>query len=157
MSVEQENKKIVRRFFEEFWNERKLEIAEEIFAPGAVTHQLQSGAETAGVPRGGKAVREHAGEWLRAFPDLRFTVERMIAEGDLVVTYATMRGTHAENWLGIPAGGKRVGITMAVTHRIDGGKITADWVLVESLGFFQQLGLLPPTEEFMSDGAQQLK
>ncbi|MDQ3800085.1 MAG: ester cyclase [Acidobacteriota bacterium] len=150
MSVEQENKKIVRRFFEEFWNERRLEVAEEIFAPGCVTHQLQSGAEAVGVPRGGEAVKEHAAEWLKSFPDLRFTVEQTIAEGDRVVTYATMRGTHAESWFGIPASGKNVRIRMSVIHQIVDGKITADWVLVESLGFFQQLGLLPPTPEIMS-------
>jgi steroid delta-isomerase-like uncharacterized protein len=150
MSVEQENKKIVRRFFEEFWNERRLEVAEEIFAPECVTHQLQSGAEATAVPRGGAAVREHAAEWLKSFPDLRFTVEQMIAEGDRVVTQATMHGTHAESWLGIPASGRRVGIRMSVIHQITGEKITADWVLVESLGFFQQLGLLPPTPEIMS-------
>jgi steroid delta-isomerase-like uncharacterized protein len=149
MSVEQ-NKKIVRRFFEELWNERKLEIADEIFAPECVTRQLQSGAEAVAAPRDAEAVKRHVGEWLKSFPDLRFTVEQMTAEGDLVVTSATMRGTHSEIWHGIPATGKPVSIRMTVTHKIARQKIVADWVLIEALGFFQQLGLLPATEEIMS-------
>jgi predicted ester cyclase len=153
MSVEQ-NKKIVRRFFEELWNERKLETADEIFAPGCVTHQLQSGAEAVAVPRDAEAMKQHIGEWLGAFPDLRFTIERMIAEGDFVITYATMRGTHAGNWHGISATGKQVGIRMAVTHQIANQKITADWVLIEALGFFQQLGLLPSTQEIMLNASR---
>jgi ketosteroid isomerase-like protein len=150
MSVEQ-NKKIVRRFFEELWNARRLEVADEIFAPGCVTHQLQSGAEAVAVARGGEAIKQHVGEWLGAFPDLRFTVEQMLAEDDRVTTFATMRGTHTGNWHGIAATGKRVSIRMSVIHRIANQKIAADWVLIEALGFFQQLGLLPPTEEIMSN------
>ncbi|HEX9961987.1 MAG TPA: ester cyclase [Pyrinomonadaceae bacterium] len=149
MSVER-NKKIVRRFFEELWNERRLEIADEIFAPECVTHQLQSGAEAVAAPRRAEAVKQHVGEWLKSFPDLRFTVEQMTAEADFVVTSATMRGTHNETWHGIPATGKQVSIRMTVTHRIARQKIVADWVLIEALGFFQQLGSLPATEEIMS-------
>ncbi|HEX8247594.1 MAG TPA: ester cyclase, partial [Pyrinomonadaceae bacterium] len=133
---------------------RKLETAAEIFAPDCVTHQLQSGAETIAVPRSAEAVKEHVGEWLGAFPDLHFTVERMVAENDLVITYATMHGTHTGNWRGVRATGKRVGIRMTVAHRIADEKIAADWVLVEGLGFFQQLGLLAPTEEIMSNSRE---
>lgn len=153
MSIER-NKKIVRRFYEELWNERKLATADEIFAPGCVTHQLESGAPTVAAPRSAEAIKEHIGEWLGAFPDLHFTVERMIAENDLVITYATMHGTHTGNWHGIPATGKRVGIRMTAAHRIADEKIAADWVLVERLGFFQQLGLLPPIEEIMSSSPE---
>ena len=153
MSIEQ-NKKIVRRFFEELWNARNLAAADEIFAPGCVTHQLQSGAETVSTPRDAEAIKRHINEWLEAFPDLQFTVERMIAEGDLVISFATMSGTHAGNWHGIAGSGKEISIRMTVAHRIAHEKITADWVLVESLGFFQQLGLLPPVEEIMSGASE---
>jgi predicted ester cyclase len=64
-----------------------------------------------------------------------------------------MRGTHDGNWLGVPATDRRVTVRMSVIHRIADGKIAEDWVLVEALGFFQQLGLLPPTEEFISNAA----
>lgn len=153
MSLEQ-NKTIARRFFEELWNERKLETADEIFASDCVTHQLQSGAEIAAVPRNAEAIKEHIGEWLRGFPDLHFTVEEMIAENDRVVTCAVMRGTHAGIWHGIPATGKEISIRMTVTHQVVSRKIVADWVLIEALGFFQQLGFLPTTQEIMSSAIE---
>ncbi|MDQ3063298.1 MAG: ester cyclase [Acidobacteriota bacterium] len=152
MSIDQ-NKTLVLRFFEELWNRRKLEVADEIFAPDCVTHQLQSGVEIIAVPRNAEAVKEHIGEWLKGFPDLNFTVEQMLAENDRVVTYATMRGTHTGVWNGISDTGKEVSIRMMIIHQIVNQKIAADWVLVESLGFFQQLGFLPTTQEIMSNAA----
>jgi len=153
MSTEQ-NKNIVRRFFEELWNARNFAAADEIFAPDCVTHQLQSGAEVIAAARNAEAIKEHIGEWLVGFPDLHFTVGQMIAEGDLVVTYAAMHGTHTGIWNGVSPSGREINIRMTVTHRIVNQKIVADWVLVESLGFFQQLGLLPSTQEIMSNNSK---
>ena len=75
----------------------------------------------------------------------------MVAEGDKVSTLLVMEGTHTGQWLGIPPNGKRINIRMMVIHRIQNGKIIEDWVLVESLGFFQQLGILPPTMDFLHE------
>ena len=148
-----ENKIIVRRFFEELWNERKLEVADEIFAGDCITHQLQSGKDAPAARRNAEAVKEHINEWLTGFPDLRFTVEQMIAEADEVVSQAVMRGTHAGIWHGIPPTGKSVSIRMTVRHRVANKKIVEDWVLVESYGFFEQLGLALPAPEIIARAA----
>ena len=145
MSIET-NEIVVRRFYEELWNQRRLSVADDIFADNCITHQLQSGGETAGAPRGPEEVKQHVREWLSAFPDLVFEVEEMVAQGDLVVSRSVARGSHQGTWSGIKPTGKAIEIRMAVTHRIVGGKIVEDWVLVEALGFFQQLGLVQPTE-----------
>jgi len=152
MSAEM-NKAIVTRFYEELWNNRIISVADEIFAADCVTHQLQSGAETAGVSRSPEAVKRHVGEWLDAFPDLRFSVEQMIAEADHVVSQSVMHGTHTGTWHGITPTGKKISIRMFVVHKIVNGKIAADWVLVEALGFFQQLELVPSTQEILSKAA----
>src|SRR5919106_4785825 len=136
MSLEQ-NKAVVLRFYEELWNARTLSVADEIFAADCVTHQLQSGAAPEGTPRNPEAVKHHVAEWLAGFPDLRFSVEQMLAEGDLVMTRSTMHGTHTGSWLGIGPTGKQVSIRMFVVHRIVNAKIAEDWVLVEALGFLQ--------------------
>ena len=149
MSIE-ENKAIVWRFYEELWNSRKLNVADEIFAPDCVTHQLHSGEVSIGAPRGPEAVKHHVSEWLATFPDLRFVVEQIIAEGDRVVSHCVMRGTHQAAWFGIAPTGKEIEIRLIVTHRIVKRKIVEDWVLVETLGFFQQLLLLPKTEEILA-------
>ena len=148
MSVE-ENKAVVTRFYEELWNNRDLNLADEIIAPDCVTHQLHSGAISVGVPRGPEAVKHHVREWLASFPDLRFEVDQMVAEEDRVVSQSVMYGTHKGTWLGIAATNREVSIRMMVIQRIENGKIVEDWVLVEALGFFQGLGLLPPTAEIL--------
>jgi predicted ester cyclase len=78
----------------------------------------------------------------------------MIAEPDRVVSQLVMEGTHQGTWMGISPTGKRLHIRMITIHRIANGKIAEDWVLVESLGFFQQLGVLPGTAELIRNFAQ---
>jgi len=147
MSREQENKSVVRRFIEELWNGRNLSVAHEIFATECVTHQLSSGSEISTAPRDPATLKNHVKDWLYAFPDLHFEIEQTIAAGDRVVSQLVMRGTHKNAWSGIPATHKHVSIRMVTIHRIEGGRIVEDWVMVESLGFFQQLGLVPSMNE----------
>lgn len=145
---------IVRRFVEELWNARRLEVADEIFADDCVTHQLRSGVLDEPVRRGPREMKEHLSGWLKSFPDLRFHLEQMIAEGDRVVSLLVMEGTHQGSWMGISPTGKRVQIRMITIHRIANDKIVEDWVIVESLGLFQQLGMLPDTAELIRNFAQ---
>jgi predicted ester cyclase len=145
-----ENKAIVRRFYEELWNERRVEIAEEIIAADCVTHQLRAGFDDGGTPRPPAIIREHVAAWLAGFPDLHFTIEELIAEGERVVSHSRMRGTHTGTWLGIAPTHREVSLPMIVIQRIARGKIAEDWVLADSLGFYQQLGLVAATEEITS-------
>ena len=147
-------KHIINRFVEELWNARKLEVADEIFSEECVTHQLRSGVLDEPARRGPQAMKEHVSGWIMSFPDLRFTVEQTIAEQDRIVSQLVMEGTHEGPWMGIPPTGKRFRIRMITIHRIENSKIAEDWVLVESLGFFQQLGVLPSTPELIDDFAQ---
>ena len=142
-------KRLIVRFVEELWNGRRLEVADDLFDPNCRTFQLQSGAPVTSVPRGPDVMKAHILEWLSGFPDLHFTIEHMMAEADKVSSLLVMEGTHTGAWLGIPPSGKYITIRMATIHRIEHGKIVEDWVIVESLGFFQQLGVLPPTADFL--------
>lgn len=142
-------KQVIERFVDELWNARRLDVADEIFDSDCVTHQLRSGMQEDAVRRGPQAIKEHVAGWITSFPDLRFTVEQMLTESDRVATQLRMEGTHLGSWLGIPATGKNVQIRMFTIHRVVQNKIIEDWVLVESLGVFQQLGLLPGTPELL--------
>lgn len=102
-------------------------------------------------------MKEHVSGWLTSFPDLRFTIEQMIAERDRVVSQLVMEGTHQGTWMGISPTGKRLQIRMITIHRIANGKIAEDWVLVESLGLFQQLGAAPDTAELIRKFAQRVE
>jgi predicted ester cyclase len=113
------------------------------FEPGARTawhthplgHQLRSGVPADAVPRGPEAIKEHVTSWIASFPDLHFSIEQMLSEGDRVVMQLLMEGTHQGAWLGIPASGK-MQIRMFTVHRVVQDKIIEGWVLVESLGVF---------------------
>ena len=148
------NEQLVRRFIEELWNGRKVELADELIARNCRTYQLRSGAAIKAVPRGPKEMKTHVADWLRGFPDLKFTIEQIFSADDKVFTQTVMEGTHTGTWLEIPPTNKRVTIRMMTVHRIARGKIAEDWVLVESLGFFQQLGLVSPTFELFSRAKQ---
>ena len=153
----EDNKRIMTRFVEELWNERKLEVADAIFDHDCHTYQLQSGQPVMAAPRGPAAIKAHIADWLSGFPDLKFTVEQMFADQDRVISQLAMEGTHTGHWMGIPPTGKRINIRMVTIHRIKKRKIVEDWVLVESLGLLQQLGALPPTAEILSGFAAQQK
>jgi steroid delta-isomerase-like uncharacterized protein len=142
-------KHVIRRFVEELWNARRLEVADQIFSEDCVTHQLLSGLLPEPARRRPQAMKEHVSGWLMSFPDLRFNIEQMIGERDRVVSQLVMEGTHQGTWMGISPTGKKIQIRMMTIHRIENNKIVEDWVLVESLGLFQQLGILPGTAELI--------
>jgi steroid delta-isomerase-like uncharacterized protein len=148
-------KQLIDKFVEELWNKRRLEVADEIFTSDCVTHQLRSGAPVDAQPRGPQAIKEHIAGWVASFPDLRFSVEQILSEGDRVATQLLMEGTHQGTWLGIPATGKKMKIRMFTVHRVVQGKVVEDWVLVESLGVFQQLGVVPNTEDLVGNFLRQ--
>jgi steroid delta-isomerase-like uncharacterized protein len=148
-------KQLINRFVDELWNERRLDVADAIFAEDCVTHQLRSGAPAGAVPRGPRAIKEHVAGWIASFPDLRFSIEQMVSEGDRVVMQLLMEGTHQGAWLGIPASGRKIQIRMFTVHRVEEGKIVEDWVLVEALGLFQQLGVVPNAEELVENFLRQ--
>jgi steroid delta-isomerase-like uncharacterized protein len=153
----QNNKELIIRFVEELWNQRKLEVADEIFDKDCQTSQLQSGHAVISSPRGPEIIKNHIIEWLSSFNDLKFTIEQMITEGDRVSTLLAMNGTHTGEWFGVPPSGKQINIRLMTIHRIQNGKIIEDWVIVESLGFFQQLGILPAVSDIIRDSSQVLK
>ena len=148
----QSNIAIVQRFVEELWNNRNLDVADEIFAPDCVTHQLRSGEPVTSVPRDPETLKQHIRDWVEAFPDLQFTVQQTVASEDRVASHMTMLGTHTGEWMGVSPSGEQISIEMMTIHRIEARKIVEDWVLVDSLGFFQQLGLVGSREQIFRKG-----
>jgi predicted ester cyclase len=138
MSTE-DNKAVVRRFYEEVMNQKKRAVLDEVFDLNVVDHFAPPGT-----PGGLEGARQTLGMFLTAFPDLHFTVEDLIAEGDKVVARATLSGTQQGTFMGIPATGKRVTITGIDINRFVGGKSVEHWVEMDTLGMMQQLGVIPP-------------
>jgi len=97
MSVE-ENKIIVRRLYEEAWNSRDLSVVDEIFAPNHVHHDPSNPVDI----KGPEGTQQRITEVIATFPDIRFIIEDMIAEGNKVAVRSTVRGTHKGEFMGEP-------------------------------------------------------
>lgn len=140
--MSEENKALARRFFEA-WNEGDLDAFDEVMAPDAVGHDPQDpfGAQT-----GPENAKQLASMYREAFPDVHFTVDQQIAEGDLVVSRWTATGTHEGELMGIPGTGKQSTITGISIDRVEGGQIVEGWTNWDTLGMMQQLGLVPAAQ-----------
>lgn len=137
MSTE-DNKNLIRRFYEEVFNKKNVAALDAFYAPDHVDHTLPPGMPTS--PEGTK---QGIAMIMTALPDLHVTIEDMIAEGDKVVTRFTTHGTQQGAFGSIPPTGKRVAITTIEITRVADGKIVEDWGLDDRLGMLQQLGLVP--------------
>jgi predicted ester cyclase len=142
MSAE-ENKAIIRRFVEDVWNQANLAAAEELLAADA----LAPGGRVVGP----QAVRDATIRNAVARPDLHYTIEDLIAEGDRVVVRWTGRGTHRGAWDHPVFGhlaptGNVVTSTGVNIFRLAGGKIVERWDVRDELGVGQQLGVIPPPD-----------
>ena len=127
----EENKSIVRRYFEEVHNQRKLDVMDEIFAPDLA-----------------QATRGVITMMVIAFPDYLISITEQVAEGDKVATVWNISGTHLGEWMSpmgtVPPSGQRVTYTGTTTLRVTDGKI-ADVIGSnhDHLGVLQQMGVVP--------------
>jgi steroid delta-isomerase-like uncharacterized protein len=132
------NKALVRRYYEEVFNEKHLASIGEFLAPNLVDHNLPPG-----VPAGIEGTKQVLAMYLTAFPDLHFTIEDMIAKRDKVVSRITATGTQQGAFMGIPPTGKHVTVTLIEIIRIADGKGVEIWLNMDTLGLMQQLGVIP--------------
>ncbi len=142
-SNEEELRGMILRVVEEAWNQGKMEVLDEHFAPEYIYHQSPF-PDIEGL----EAYKQLIADSRNAYPDLKLTIEEMIIKGDIAVVRGTFRGTNTgeSQLLGIPATGKQVAFKWCnVSHRMN-GKITEEWNQVDWLGLMQQLGftLTPP-------------
>jgi steroid delta-isomerase-like uncharacterized protein len=142
VSIE-ENKQLVKNFFEEVWNKGNLDYIDEIYTPDFTLHALWQNTSAGGAieATGREPAKKVIGGWLAGFPDMTVTVDDQIAEGDLVGSRHTSTGTHAAVFQGIPPTGKSATITGMTLTRVENGKIVEAWTCWDALGMFEQLGL----------------
>ncbi len=135
MSTE-DNKALMHRAYDAL-NQKNLAILDEVYAPDLVVHIVSTTIQ------GLEAFKQGLSLFLTAFPDARFTIEDMIAEGDRVVVRYTFRGTHTGNFMGIAPTGKQVTQTGITLNRFAKGKAVELWGNVDDLGLMQQIGAIP--------------
>jgi steroid delta-isomerase-like uncharacterized protein len=133
------NKEALRRCNQEAWSQGLLAVVDEVVAPGYVYHE-----PALGEIYGADGLKQAITVYRTAYPDLNFTIDDMIAEGDLVAMRWSAAGTHQDELMGIPATGLEtttVGINIA---RFEDGKIVEEWSSWDVLGLMMQLGVVTP-------------
>ena len=138
MSTDQ-NKAIARRIVDEGWTKHDPTILDQLFSNDAILHDPQNPTIAKG-PQGAKSTLATN---LRAFPDLKISIEREIADGDYVVQHLIATGTNTGEFNGMPATGKKTNVTGVMTSKFKDGKVIEAWSLFDSLGLLQQLGVVP--------------
>lgn len=138
-TTEAENKARFRRTYEELLNGGELSVADELVAPDFVNHEAPPGMD-----RGPESIRGLATMLRTAFPDLRFTIEDLVAEGDTVAGRLTMSGTHEGPLMGMSPTGRSVRQDHIHIVRFRDGKAIEHWGVRDELGMMQQLGVIPP-------------
>jgi steroid delta-isomerase-like uncharacterized protein len=133
------NKQASRRILGEIFGAGDYDLADELVRADAVGHDAASPEPI----KGAEGLKEAAGGYRAAFPDLEVTVEDVIAEGDLVAVRWTARGTHQGDLFGIAPTGKQATVTGITIDRFSGGKVAESWTNWDTLGLLQQLGAVP--------------
>jgi steroid delta-isomerase-like uncharacterized protein len=134
-----ENKVVMRRFVE-FINTGSEKLAEELISPDAVFH-VPGRPEPMRGPAGYLAI---IGMMRSGFPDIRWTLEEMIAEDDKVAARFTMRGTHQGSFFGVPPTGKTIAVQAMNFYRLSGGQFVEERGQPDLLGLLMQIGAVPP-------------
>jgi steroid delta-isomerase-like uncharacterized protein len=134
--MSEQNKAHIRRVIEEVYNRGDLSVVDEVAASDLIIHAASQEI------RGRDGAKQYVAALRTGFPDLRFTVEGQVAEGNMVVTRWSARGTHAGEFQGIPATGREIRLAGIDIDRIVGGRVVECWAHVDEFGLMRQLGVI---------------
>lgn len=129
------NKQLIRKYVET-WNRGDVQALAEFWAPTMIHH-------TRGQSQTVDEVKQVLSDFAKAFPDLRFELLDIIAEGDRVVTRMQAHATQIGAYMGMPATGKRIDCGVFGIARVSDGKIQEHWGVTDELAIAAQLGLVP--------------
>lgn len=136
MSLE-ENKEIVRRCLGAI-NEKDFSFIDQLYDSSYLRHDPDSPQV-----RSREEYRKYLMGLCAVFPDLHFTVDDVLAEGDQVTCRFSITGTHQLPWRGLPATGKHVSLTGITISKIAANKVVEDWFNSDIFSLALQLGLIP--------------
>lgn len=140
MSIE-ENKALANRWMKEIWQEANPTSMNELLIP-----DFYFSYAPPGVKPNREVYKESIDSIHAGFPDIIFTAEDMMAEGDKVAVHWKGHGTHKGEFWGVPPSGNEVMMGGISIIRIEGTKIVEEWGYIDTLGLMQQIGALPPSE-----------
>lgn len=136
-AMESSNVATMRRLTDELWNKGNLTIADETIAQNFIIHD----PDNPDLRRGPAGVKQMATNSRKAFPNLRVTIEDIIAKDDNVVIRWTATGTHQGEFRGIAATGKNISYGGITITRLENNKLQEIWWARDTLGLMRQLGM----------------
>jgi predicted ester cyclase len=131
-------KKIVKQTLEEPWK-GNWDVIDEYIAPAYIGHDPSQPEPIRGI----EGTKANLRQYLDAFSGAQITVDEQIAEGDIVATRWTGRGTHTGEISGISPTGKDVTVSGITLSKLEGGKIVEEWTNWDTLGMLAQIGAVP--------------
>jgi len=139
MTEQEQAKALYQRMVDEVVNQGHFDVVDELFSPDYVDH-----AAPPGVPGGLEGVKAIFGMFRGAFPDVKFTIDEMVADGDIVATLVHGEGTQDGPFMGHGPTGKHAVWRSVGFFRVQGGKIVEHWGIPDLFGLMIQLGFIPP-------------
>jgi steroid delta-isomerase-like uncharacterized protein len=130
-----DSKGVIRRFFDDVLNGGRLALLDQMIAGAYIEHN-----PTPNQAPGAAGVRARIAAMRTAFPDVRFVVEEIIAEGPIVAARYRWQGTHEGAFLGIAPTGRRLSVRGMEFYRVEGGRVLEHWDLSDEFGMLTQLG-----------------
>lgn len=140
-----EHKQLVHRFYEEVVNGGDIDKIDELVSEDFVEHE-----EFPGISQDREGVKDFFRLLRSGFPDVHFTAEDVISEGELAAARFTMTGTQEGEYMGVPSTGKQVTVSGIDIIRVREGKCVEHWGQFDAMGLLQQLGALPVPAEAQS-------
>jgi steroid delta-isomerase-like uncharacterized protein len=139
MAAAEQNKVICRRFLEEVVNKGNQAVADELIGTDFIDHN-----PLPGLPSNRDGFKQSFIIFRSVFPNMKYTIEDMIAEGDRVVVRWIATGTQKGELFGVPPTGKYISVVGIDIFRLANGKLVELWLSWDQLGMMQQLGIIPP-------------
>jgi steroid delta-isomerase-like uncharacterized protein len=129
---------VLRLWYQELWDNWNIAIADELFTDDYHLH-----APGVPVPLDGATTKQVVAMYGASFPDLKHTVDEVIADGDTLAVRWTVRGTHRGEFQDIPATGKSIKLSGITVHHLMGARVRETWLVYDNLELLQQLGAVP--------------
>ena len=136
---EADNKALIRRFVEDGLNKRNAALIDEVYSAEYIGHDPERPA----LRRVEDLKQGMVGLLGKVFPDAQYSIESLVAEGDIVVWHWTFRATHQGELMGIPPTGKPISFSGVNIFRMTNGQVVEDWVYRDTVGMLRQLGAMP--------------
>lgn len=136
--MSEENKKVLRRWFDEVWNKGYADVIEELFDENGIAHGLSD--DPLNPIKGPSGYRPFYAVFREAFPNIEVVIEDMVAEGDKVAARCSVRGKHEGNFMGAAATQAPVEFDGITIVRIENGKIVEAWNNFDFMTLYKQCG-----------------